>query len=353
MVYDFTNIGNFGTGILDDAARSVLAGVQVDSSTGNGIVIRANRVSFFATRLLPSGSAENGGYGVVVEPRYPASVVSNVYLGGVYVDGRRGGVWLDSLRTSTVDGCSIGSGGDGIDLIGSISTTITHTGETGNAGDGIKIVGGHDNVLTDDGFGKQNSPNKIGLVLRNSAFNTITGDEIRYNTGDGMLVVRGDHETIVDTDSYNNGGSGIHFKWTTASRVSGVNAGSNNGAGIWLDGSSGITVEDASSSNNSKSQVYIGCSTAQEPDGTTCASQGLPASNGNRVANDDLASSNTSPEPDVGIGIDRGNHHNEVLSIDATGNTTDAVDENTNCDSNQWVLNTFTVTSPAQPSCIQ
>jgi Periplasmic copper-binding protein (NosD) len=350
VVFSFYPITNFKTGILDDAPGSVLSGFEsspgndgVSGNAENGIVIRANRVS-----LLISTANSNGGNGVVVEPLAPATMVSNVYLSGVYADrNTKAGFLLDSLSTFTAYVSLTNSNGtDGADLINSVNSTITDGHSNSNTGDGVRVVGGHSDIVNDEVL----IGNAIGLEVRSSAFDTIDDDTINSNTGDGLLMVNGKGENITDGESDINGGNGIHLKRTTSSRVHEVNANVNNGAGIWLDGSHGISVQGILSYSNVKSDVYIGCSSAQEPDGTTCASLGLPASNGNRVVDGYFDSSSDYPKPDFGIGIDTGNHHNQVLSNIVKGDTTDdLVDENTNCDSNLWMFNAFTT---ASPTCI-
>lgn len=355
VVYDVADISNFKTGILDDAPGSAITATgstngTVEGNAENGIVIRANRVY-----LTNTSSETNDGNGVVVKPHYPASMVSNVYLYNVLAQGNTTGFMLKSLSSFTASQCNANTNSaDGVDLMNSVNSTLTDGSSYGNTGDGIKLIGGHSDIVNDDSLGEtpypyNPSPNAIGLVVRNSVFDTIDDDGIVYSTGDGMLIVNGNGENITDLNFYANSGSGIQLKRTTSSRVHEVNSWNNGDAGIWLDGSRGISVEGANSYNNGTSDVYIGCSTAQEPDGTTCASQGLPASNGNRVVQSQFNNAGN-PAP-VGIGIDRGNHNNQVMqnsAVDAT--TDDLVDENTNCDSNIWMFNTFSTASPS--SCI-
>lgn len=188
-----------------------------------------------------------------------------------------------------------------------------------------------------------------GIEVRNSIFETFHGDTSSYNSRDGMLIVNGEGENVTNSEADNNGGSGIHLKRSTSSHIVGMDSNANTYAGIWLDGSRGIAVDGSGSVNNGTADVYIGCSPKQEPDGTTCTDVGLPASNGNLV--DQSQFNNEADTTLFGIGIDKGNHNNQMISNNASAATqSDLVDENRNCDSNQWVLNRFDTASSS--SCI-
>lgn len=284
VVYNVAYVRNFKIGVLDDAPRSVITN-DFKGGPGGGAMVTVE------------SNAENG---IVIRANHV--YVANV---GSYDNGANG-VLVRPLAPASV-----------------VSGLYLNTVEA-------------------------STNNEAGFSLKSLDGSTLSNVIANGNGKDGLLTVRGKDEDIEHGDAENNKGSGIHLKLTTASHLRATTGSFNAGAGIWIEASSGINVGNANAQYNGTADVYIGCSSAQEPDGTRCASLGLPASNGNRVVDGDFISDSdpTYPMPDVGIGIDRGNHHNVVLQNSAQLDTKkDMVDENTNCDSNLWMLNSFSLAS--------
>jgi Right handed beta helix region len=347
IVYDFADISGFHEGIVDQAPGSVIASTGtagvVEDNVGDGIVIQASRIY-----LENIHSDNNYGNGVVVEPLAPATVVSNVYIDKTESSNNTGaGFVLQRLSTFTARLSHAGSNGtDGFDLTNSINAIFTDGYSFQNLGDGMKIVGGHDDIVRAESLGAIYEGNHAdGLEIRRSVLDTVDDSAMDHNAGEGLLIAKGKSENITSDESAYNAETGVHLRKTASSRVEELESYNNGGAGIWLEASRAISVEHLIASYNSTSGVYIGCSSAQEPDGTTCASLGLASSDKNLVFN------NLNRYNDIGIGIDKGNHKNRVLNNQTSSNSTyDLEDWASACDSNVWMFNTFTKVSPA--SCI-
>jgi hypothetical protein len=118
--------------------------------------------------------------------------------------------------------------------------------------------------------------------------------------------------------------------------------------GIWLKNASDNLISGFESEDNGIAGVYLGCNAAG-PNGKACPI----SSNGNTLGgwspgdNDASYKGGLLLQQSYGIAIGRGSLQNHFLFITGTGNIVDdALDENPNCGTNQWIYNVFTTANP-------
>ena len=245
---------------------------------------------------------------------------------------------------------------------------VDNTVDIADFGTGIKNAG---SVVLIDGDGVFDAFNRVGL--ENASGNDVVIKDVTANDNSeqGFLVEDSQGVRILDSDAESNGADGIDINKTTGSFVADTFTGFNAKSGIRLNRSNGNVINDdtagfdnfggvglwlkASSSNgvsgsfssNFASGVYIGCGLGGVVSGTSCASLGLPPSNGNNIV---------STEADFnggdGIGVDSGNVTNSIVDNFAEFNGDfNLHDGNVGCDSNIWSDNGFfpagTIAPPA------
>ncbi len=189
-------------------------------------------------------------------------------------------------------------------------TTVTGFDANGN-GTGFVIKGGSRNQL--DALDAPNScggaANGTGILLTGTNNNTVQSFCANCscgfgegNTGDGVDLVRSNNNAITDFSTEGNGGNGVLLDHSSQNIVGDYDASDNGGAGVLLDpGSNHNTLSDSSVFDN--------------------------------VGN--------------GIEVDSGDKVNSIFFDDSSGNATDLVDGNTNCDKDVWSNNCFLTSSQA------
>jgi parallel beta-helix repeat protein len=113
--------------------------------------------------------------------------------------------------------------------------------------------------------------------------------------------------------------------------------------GIWLKSASNNLIAGFQAENNGTAGVYLGCNAAG-PNGQSCPI----SSNGNTLTGATVdGMGGVLLLQSYGIANGLGNQQNRFLSITGTGNIVDdALDENPNCGTNQWIYNVFTTANP-------
>jgi Right handed beta helix region len=215
--------GQPGLEFAPGSAGSQLAAVAVDGASGDGVTLRASRITLSADYigLTASGRpAGNRGNGVYVSP------LSGHDRIGVNPSGRPG----------AVSNVISGNGGSGIVLAGSSSDTVAAnrigtnpagTAAIGNQGDGILITArAHRNEIggtayTDPATGQQNNPTGSKGTTTPVFVVPPLGNLISGNGGNGVLIDRGSTRNTL------NG----NFIGTSASGNSGLG---NRGNGVWI-----------------------------------------------------------------------------------------------------------------------
>jgi Right handed beta helix region len=326
IVMDSQFITGFATGIENDAAGAVFYSVIVTRSGGNGVVNNGANANFLVVQSSINGqngfvneasgalfflcaALDDGANGIVLKsPAMPAPPATHVRLFIFSSESNaKNGILL---RQATADDLtSFSAGADG--------------------GDGVLITGGGGNRL----FGSSSTVSNKGY-----------GAEIESSNGN----------LFDDLTASKNGQGGVHVARSNGNSFNRLEALSNTGAGIWLDSASQNAIESGDLCGNTTSGVHIGCWASTLPSGKSCGT--APHSNGN------LVMANYPQSNVVGIGIDKGNHHNRLFfndSVDAqatpcngANSSYDLEDYNTNCDSNFWFDNAFKTSSPVSPGCI-
>lgn len=325
IVIDPSNaITDFATGIENDAANAVFYGVTVRSSGGNGVVNNGASANFIGVT-----SGLNGKNGFVNQAR------NVLFLACVAQGDGANGIVLKSPPAPAPPAThvhlfvffSVGNLKNGILLRRASADHLATIVAEGNNDDGLLITGGGGNWLV---FASASYLNKgYGVEIKSSNGNLIDSLTVAQNLKGGVHIARSNNNAMNELQAL-----------------------SNVGAGVWLHSASGNTIGFGNICGNTTSGVYIGCSASTLPSNTSCGT--APHSNRN------LATGNYPQSNAVGIGIDKGNHHNRVLlndSVDAqttpcngANSTYDLEDDNKNCDSNMWDFNTYT---QASLPCIQ
>ena len=172
-----------------------------------------------------------------------------------------------------------------------------------------------------------------------------TGGSILGNAAQGILVKGANGVFIYSAACENNGGAGLELLHASGVIVQGVPLmQTNNGYGLWIDSSSGNQFFNVESFDNKLSGIYVGESATDRLSAKSKARDNDPSTDNVFLGSAVIENGG------AGIVIDLGDSHNVVTLSSGEGNTDpDAVDENKDCDHNEWTGNSFTTTSA---SCI-
>lgn len=168
-----------------------------------------------------------------------------------------------------------------------------------------------------------------------------TGGSVLSNAAQG-IVVKGAHGVFIFSAACeNNGGAGLELLHASGVIVQGVPLmQTNNGYGLWVDSSSGNQFFNLESFDNKLSGIYVGGSATDRLSAKSNARDNDPSTD--NVFPGAAAIENGG----AGFVIDLGDSHNVVaLSMGEGNKDPDAVDENKDCDHNEWTGNSFTTTN--------
>jgi parallel beta-helix repeat protein len=311
-------ISKFSTGLQTDAPQSYLELIEVEDSSGDGIVNNGTGVTLadiyeFASggrglvdnanglALLGFFASANGSDGIVINSS------NNIRFDSVFSDGNTGnGIVLQKVRNAVISASEAGS-------------------SKSNGLNGVLISAGGNNSFNEL---DTNNNQQNGVLVENSSgnsFNELTASE---NQADGVSVQTSSSNQFSNCIANNNHLNGFELDGSSNNGLETVVAASNIGSGVWLNGSAANTLMYFTTSTNGTSGIYIGCSATTEPSGMACSS--LPPSNNN------FLSDGTSENNAVGIGIDLNNHSNRMIDNSVSGNTSDLADSNPACNTDVW-----------------
>jgi parallel beta-helix repeat protein len=303
----------------------------LSTTSGDCLVISASDVTLnLNAQNITSTSNPKSGAGIHVKRKDQKG--DNVT--GVFIEGG----FFPSQVSPTIRGFAAGveneadgTVGDDLELFGNI--------------DGLLIKGAKGSSFSDFDAGSSGADANVnGIHILGGGQNTIgafgTAD---HNTNSGVWIERSDRNIMGDFSADSNGIAGIWVDSSSGNNLSGFSAGSNGFAGVWVDSSSGNNLNGFFADSNGVAGVYIGCNSAFSGTGSSCESK--ESSDGN-VVFDAEAGKNQ-----YGIVVDLGSEHNQITDNTAKANTvTDALDENSNCDKNNWFAGNYGTKNPA--SCI-
>ena len=249
------------------------------------------------------------------------------------------------------------------------------TGPGGSAtGAGIHILSSADGAVIESG-GLTNSINNFGvgvlvdasnvvietiLLLSNAQYGGVVnggsnnafydldaGQSTNATSGNGIAgikILNGNNNFIDDVIADHNTKYGIEISGGSNNSVHDSDGDSNGIYGIWIHGSNGNRLVNSTGRHNAQVGLYIGCAATGGP-GASCASSSTASTN---VVKFGEWSSNTK----IGVGVDTGDLANQIGINKIDSNLADdAVDENINCGTNLWFLDSIDF-MPAQ-ACIQ
>ena len=312
-------ISNFSTGLQTDAPQSYVALIEVEDSSGDGIVNNGTGVTLADVFELASGgrglvdsanglallgffASDNGSDGIVVNSS------NDIRFESVFSDGNTGnGIVLQKVRNAVISASEAGS-------------------SKANGLNGLLISAGGNNSFNELDT-SNNQQNGVFVENRSSgnSFNELTAGG---NQADGVSVQTSNSNQFSNSSANSNHLNGFELDGSNNNGLQTVVAESNIGSGVWLNGSAANTLMYFTSSSNGTSGIYIGCSATTEPSGTACSS--FPPSNNN------FLSDGTSENNAVGIGIDLNNHSNRVIDNSVSGNTSELEDSNPACNTDVW-----------------
>ncbi len=253
--------------------------------------------------------------------------------------------------TSTTEDCiQISSPGvrlalDGFNLSGPGGNDVTSAGmRILKDADGIQVLLGGSTI---EGFGVGILDEASGVSLQGGS----ASFTIRRNAAQGILVRNASGVTIEAANSIENGAAGVELAGASGVIVQDFCILQSNGRyGLWVRSSSGNQFFNLETFGNTLAGIYVGESaddgqTVPERD-ESAPRAGAPAtdSSDNNVFVDMATIQNSG----YGVVIGKGDIHNVVAASEGNSNTDkDAVDENGDCDHNQWVDDKFITKSPA------
>ena len=223
-------------------------------------------------------------------------------------------------------------------------------------GPGLRIDG--TNVTTDNVITTGNNRGTVVnganafLISESSDFDNLVGIQVNSTATNFVMIASEAYQA--------QEGPGIELDAVSGAYLTDVTAMENKTFGIWLQSASDNVISGFDAEANGVAGVYLGCNAAG-PDGTACPA-GVSSSNRNSLTgsfNELTPSQGLTPESLVsstgltgiqqsyGIAVGLGNLDNQFLDINGAANLVDdALDENADCGTNRWLLNTFTTTSP-------
>lgn len=326
--------------ITSGGTYSLTSSISTSAST-DCIVVNAASVSLYLDGNNVQSSA-NSGIGVHVMPTASAVVVVGGGLLSSIVSGFATGLENDAPGTLVYDFATennhlgiVNSGANAIFLL---------VGAQSNTGNGIVISNGTgvrlNNFETDSNTGN-------GVVLYNASGAVLSAFDASSNFA-GVKIYGGGSNTLASFTSDNNRASGVWIDGGGENTVTAFDSSNNSeGAGIQIYASNHNSISGYAglgspftANGNGRSGVYIGCSASATPSSVTCASMGLPPSNGNSVLDGEVGNNSS-----AGVGIDKGNGGNKIVSVSSSGNhPDDSVDDNPTC-VNVFLNDSFTTST--------
>lgn len=235
--------------------------------------------------------------------------------------------------------------GAGITISGAPNCLLDDFSSDDNTGDGIEMTGVKGARFID--FSADDNQSK-GIAVSSSSGNSFGDFSADDNSGNNIELDKSSGNTIGDFSADDGGKSGVLLSGSSSNQVVDCSADDNAVYGIQLQGSSKNLVSYCETDGNTQTGTYLGCATTGGPTGSACG--GVAASSSNRVNGMFAGKSGSTPQ-EFGIAIDPGDSSNLVTGSDAPNNSTkDLIDENANCGSNIWAVNSATTSSPG--SCI-
>ena len=235
-----------------------------------------------------------------------------------------------SSTSTTVDCIDIAAPGVGL-LIGA---NLSGPGGTSVTAAGIKILKTAYGVAL--GFGGATIERfGVGIEVDASGVSISPGGTLMGNAAQGLLVKNAESVTIGSITSQNNGGAGLELLDSSGVIVQGTpTLQNNNSYGLWINASSGNLFVSLNASGNKFSGMYIGSSST---DRLSPTARDAHPSRDNAFLNPGSIQNSG-----AGFAIELGDSHNVIIGAQGQGNSEmDAVDENPNCDHNQWTGNSF------------
>ncbi|MCU4753977.1 right-handed parallel beta-helix repeat-containing protein [Halobacteria archaeon AArc-curdl1] len=276
--------------------ESTIDGVSV-SGTDAGIVLRHSTGTVIDGASITSvgDRAAEEGFGILVEAAAEIEIRDGEVLdageNAIYVDGTDAAVVTNTTVDGAVQGVTVADGPEavvsgndvsdldryGIRVDNAVNATVANNSVTGvtsdivstwaalrvSASDGAVVSG---NALTNnDATGLDVSSsigaeildneiesNEIGLDTSGAGISgpanmIVTGNVIRYNTGDGVTddgTREGGIGTLTDNTISNNGGAGVMLDGTEGVTLTGNDIERNGDAGISLDDAEDVTIRE-------------------------------------------------------------------------------------------------------------
>ena len=226
-----SSAGLGANGLLIAANMSTVKGLAINRFDVDGIRLGflkdGNLVenNFIGTDTSGTIDLGNGRHGIVISG-FNSTIMGNVISGndssGIVPDGTSatGNLIKDNLIGTDVTGTlALGNSSEGIFFNNlSSSNTIESNVISGNLANGIFINGGSDNVTQNNLIGSDVVGNNAlgntssGIFIISGSNNTISGNTIAFNSGDGVLLgVNGINNGILSNSIFSNGGLGINL----------------------------------------------------------------------------------------------------------------------------------------------
>jgi hypothetical protein len=287
---------------INSPGMYLLAGPNpMKSTAGTCIDITASNVTLQSGSTIQGPGSTTSTVGVHIEPS-----ANNVFLNYVVARDFGKGIRIDGYYATTVG----------------VITTLNNKG---------LVVNGKNALLTGH---SSEADEAVGIEVNATATNFV----------------------MVGGDAGDSPGVGIELNGVSGAVLSTIGAGGNGTFGIWLNSASDNVISYFDVEDNGIAGVYLGCNAAG-PNGKASCPAGQSPSNGNSLIGAtymgfNIYANNYSYADNIldqsyGIAVGLGNLDNDFIMISGTGNVVDdALDENPNCGSNRWLLNTFTTSSP-------
>ncbi len=236
--------------------------------------------------------------------------ISNNLFGNVHI--KFGG----PLYTATSPSIAISVTKAGTNTVISDNTII-------NSGIGIKLSNTSDIDILNNSIRAANT----GIEIDNSDNISITGTEISYTEGNGIIIADSDIITIENIYIHDNTGTGIYASGSDdISIINGSRISSNGGNGIDINNSAGLTISGVTVSGNSGNGIYINAVTGVSGNVMVAAPYRYPLFNTNIFASLGgigavIESSTVELNGLDGIKVVNGSDYLRVSNVDINNNT--------------------------------
>jgi len=228
--------------------------------------------------------------------------------------GSGNGITLDGRSNVTLRNIEINAFFTGVFLISSSDNTVSGNNITANNGDGVHLRSSSNNTVS----GNNIIANSLAGVLLwdSSNYNTVSGNNITSNNGPGVHLWAFSNCNTVSGNTITNNGYGVSLgSSSNYNTVSGNNITANYYHGVSLGSSSNNTVYGNNITNNDDG-VYLGASSGNTVSGNNITNNDdgvyLGASSGNTVSGNNITNN------DVGVYLvsSSGNrfYHNSFIS---------------------------------------